>query len=542
MWYPFILQNLHFALNVFGSLVMFSIAWLYFDATKGRKTVKDILKIFGFLLLAFSFFLCSLVIETSFLLNPIVPKNVVDFISGILKNLGFFLILVGLIADPLQKKPKTSEEELNKQNSKLGLDQRITTTHNLANSLLPFSAIYFSVPLSLLVTLFYFIKFTKGLERHLKQPFLGFFVLSISELLSIPYILRNSQDVTLYDLVAPFGLLWVLQNFFLTISFLILGRWVFSYLLRRFETQLLIISVSAILFIFVLTAISYSTLLFKNIENETLARLEIDSRVLSYVLETKKLQVLTDAEFLAQNEKVVIATKTLDKKMLAELSEIFLLNKSQNSLLLVDSSGQVLARGEETERIGESLSNDPLVKRVLLGEGVTSLTVRNAVPAQVISIKGAYPIKLENNIIGAVVSGVNIDNAFVDGIKTSTGLDSAVYGGEKLSASTISSPSGSRSIGITEVNQNVVASVLGRGKNFKGTIKFLSVPYYASYQPIRDVDNNIIGMLFVGRRQLETFQAAGKSIEETFVMTAALMLLSLIPTYLISKYIVYQIK
>src|SRR4029077_17762803 len=103
---------------------------------------------------------------------------------------------------------------------------------------------------------------------------------------------------------------------------------------------------------------------------------------------------------------------------------------------VIDDVGRVLARGEDRERRGDSLSSDALVQRVILGQDATSLVVKEGVLAPQIFIRAATPIKKGGQIIGGVITGVPIDTAFVDAIKRSTGLEASIYADNILSATT----------------------------------------------------------------------------------------------------------
>jgi len=49
-------------------------------------------------------------------------------------------------------------------------------------------------------------------------------------------------------------------------------------------------------------------------------------------------------------------------------------------------------------------------------------------------------------------------------------------------------------------------------------------------------------MLFVGKEQTSVLQAASRSIELTFIVAVTLIVFSMIPAFLIAKYITYQVK
>jgi len=96
------------------------------------------------------------------------------------------------------------------------------------------------------------------------------------------------------------------------------------------------------------------------------------------------------------------------------------------------------------------------------------------------------------------------------------------------------------SVRIKEENETIKERVLAQGQTFEGSVDILSVPYFAVFSPLKSFDNNVVGMLFVGRPQTSILQTAARSIELTFSISAILLVLSGLPAYLISKYIAGQ--
>lgn len=532
MWNHFFLENAHFALNLFAALVVFVTMWLYIDAWTARKTLKDGLKILGLLLLTISFLIHATHIESTVLLSSFFGNSLNNLLVTYLKILGYLLLIVGLIIDPLQSHPKNK------------LPNKKYAAILALPPLIVLSYIPIAVPiLAVAVAFLYLRRSTVGLEDHLKPVSLAFYVLSLFELLALSENLQNTKSVDLYNLVAPFGPLWFAQHTVLLLAILILGRWVYYYLLKRLQTQLFMILTSAILVIFLLTTTTFTALLLKNLQDETLKRLETDVKVLNYALESKKQEALSDAQILAQDTEVIAAVEEKTKGSLVNKTENFLLTKKQNFLVVVSDSGQVLARGEDKERVGDSVSDDPQIKRALLGESSTSIGTKDGVLGPEVSVRAATPVKNGDKVIGAVMAGTIIDNAFVDGIKTATGLEAAVYGDDILSATTLLSADGkSRYIGIKEEGKGIKEKVLQKGESFTGAVYLLNSPYFAAYLPLKDVDTNPVGMLFVGTPQAGVLQTAAKSIELTFLVTVVLLVFSVIPAYFISKFISNQIR
>jgi len=521
MWSQFLLENFHFAINLFAALAFFSVFWLYLDAWIERKTLKEGFKILGFLFLSISFLLHATLIESSSFGTSLLDIRTTEKFSLVLRNLGYLFLVVGLISDPLVAKPKLSG----------------------------FVLFSFITPLFLSPILasgsawLYLRRATVGLENHTKKVALAFFVLALHELTAIPFLFSQIPNVDIYRLVAPLGPMWIFSHTLLFVSTAILITWAFSYLLKRINTQLFIIFTTTTLSIFLLTTVSFTFLLLKNISDETLIRLQTDVSVLSFALDSKKSEALAASEILTQNSEVITAVTTKDRRILAKAAEELLLARKLGSLIIIDESGQVLARGEDKDRIGDSLSDSSIVKRVLIGEKTSTLISQDFTIAPVVFVKTAAPLMLNGKVVGAVITSLPLDNNFLDGIKKLTGLEISVYGGDTLSATTISDLRGTaRPVGIKNTDKNINNIVLTKGQNYSGLTTLLNNSYFAAYQPLKDNNNEVIGMLLAGRYASSIFATASKSIELTFLITVTLTILSVFPSFFIAKYITNQLK
>ncbi|MBI5044634.1 MAG: cache domain-containing protein [Candidatus Levybacteria bacterium] len=531
MWLQFFLENFHFAINLAAALIFFAVFWLYFDAWSERRRLKEVARWLGFLFLAISFVISAIHIESTILTSPILSEKLSLTLLGFVRILGYFFLIISLVIEPLLPKPHT----------------RTKKTDSVVLPLTLFSGV-FSVqlffPILAVVTGFLYLRrSTVGLEDHIKPVSLSFFILSISELLSATTLFQNTSNAALFNLVAPFGIVWVVQHLVLLAVTIVLGKWAFGYLLKRFQSQLFILFSSCILVIFLLTTVSFTALLVKQLENDTLSHLTSDVKVLGLVVESKKGEVTSDAQAFAQNEQVIQLVNDRSLSQLFEISESYLLAKKESFLVITDANGQVLVRGEDKEHSKDSLSDDSLIKKALLGELAASIISKDGVISPQISIRGAAPIKSDGGVIGAVMTGVSVDDAFVDNMKKTTGLEASMYGGNHISATTLLAADGkTRLTGIAEENKSVKATVLDKGEALSTGVSFANVSYFASYFPLKDIDDNPVGMLFVGSRQVGVLAAAAKSIELTFIIAAFLLVFSIVPALLVSKYIARQLE
>lgn len=545
MWTQFILENIHFAINLFAALVMFAIMWLYVDAWQSKKNLNEGLRVLGFGLLAVSFLIQSVFVESSLLSNGLISPQDNWWLVIISRIGGYLVLLINLLLDPIQDRPHYQISEIGSQRS----DPRSPKSKH--PNLIAVAGLGFGTPawvllfpvLAAIVGFLYLRKATEGLENHLKPVALGFFVLSLAEMLALQSLFQSTPNVELYKIVAPFGPLWILQQLTLLAAILILGKWVFGYLLKRLQTQLFMIFNLAVLVIFLVTSVGFTFLLLHNFQNDSLKQLETDVRVLNLSFDSKKEETISNAQILAQNPQLQAAIESNSRKELQILAQSFLLTKKVTSVVITSETGQVLARGEDPEKVGASLSDDPLIKRSLVGETVAAPASIEGILSPEIYIRAAAPIQSSGATKGVVMVSYTIDNAFVDGIKQTTGLEASVYGDNLLSATTLVSEDGTTRLnGIKEEDPLIKEQVLEKGGAYSGSVTISSLPYFAAILPLKDLDNNPNGMLLVARLQSSILTAAAASIQLTFIITALLLVLSIIPAYFISKFISGQIK
>ena len=522
MWYQFLLENSHFAASLFAAMVMFAVSWLYFDAWLERKNFIGALRITGFLCLSISFLVHATFIETALLSTSILGSEVNSLLTLVMRVLGYGLIATSLYFDQLQEKPVTS---------------------GVTNAVLGFSLklVFLQPFLAVTVGFLYLRRAIRGLEHHLKMPGFAFLVLFLFEIVSLSKLWEGTDNVDIYDLVAPFAPLWIIQHIILIVGIFILGKWVWQYLLKRLLSQLFMIFIASILVIFLVTTVSFTFLILKNLQDESLRQLTADVKVLNFAIESKKAETLADAELVAQNPQVISQVLENKRSELADFTKEFLLAKKYSTVFIVNKVGQVLARGDDPERIGDSLSDDRLIKRVLAGENLSSIITKDGVLAPDVSIRSAAVMKKDGELAGAVVTAVIIDNAFVDGVKKATGLEASIYGGNQLSATTLAVGGESRANGVKLDSEEIRKKVLLDGQGFSGPVNILNVSYIAAIEPMQDMDNNPVGMLFMGREQVGVLAAAGKSIELTFLVAVILLVIIIMPTYFVSKYISSQL-
>jgi hypothetical protein len=84
--------------------------------------------------------------------------------------------------------------------------------------------------------------------------------------------------------------------------------------------------------------------------------------------------------------------------------------------------------------------------------------------------------------------------------------------------------------------------VLKQGNDYRGNVKIGGVGYLSAISPLKDVDNVTQGMMSASRTETSVFNLAVKSIELTYLIAAAMIILSIIPSYFVSKQINRQLE
>lgn len=165
------------------------------------------------------------------------------------------------------------------------------------------------------------------------------------------------------------------------------------------------------------------------------------------------------------------------------------------------------------------ISNPELVELNDLLKESTSIKIKptpKAMPTGKLELRGvmakeyAMPVLDGNGNIKEVIYGgriINRDYSLVDRIKTivfgNEMYDSkpvgtvTVFQGDTRISTNVLDKQGERAVG-TRVSAEVFEQVIGRGQTWHDRAFVVTHWYKTAYEPIRDIQNNVIGMLYVG--------------------------------------------
>ncbi len=101
---------------------------------------------------------------------------------------------------------------------------------------------------------------------------------------------------------------------------------------------------------------------------------------------------------------------------------------------------------------------------------------------------------------------VNDNFEIPDKVKDLCGGTATIFMGDLRVSTNVKKEDGSRAIG-TKLQGPAYDAIFKEGKPYRGEAKILGVPYFTSYDPLRDASGSIIGVLYVGVKKSEFFES-----------------------------------
>ena len=255
-------------------------------------------------------------------------------------------------------------------------------------------------------------------------------------------------------------------------------------------------------------------------------------------------------------------------------------------LVVTDKDGRVIIRTQNPEEYRDSQAEDPLIKKVLTNKKAIAspviikredlikegqcfadrakitivsdyATKTNKTPdieTSGMMLKAAVPIFDDNrHLLGIIYGGdlLNGNYGIVDKIKE-TVYQGEVYKNHDMGTATIFQDdiristnvltgNGERAIG-TRVSREVYDRVIKDGKQWIDRAMVVNSRYITAYEPIRNIDNKVIGMLYVGMLQDKYIDFKWRLLLIFFAVTITGMLLVFVISNFLANTITKPIK
>lgn len=492
----FILNNLHFSLEILGALAFLVVVWLAYDAFKIRKDFLTVSRGVGFLFLAIAQLIHALNFSSDL-------WGYSGYISNIL-GLGFVVWNLWLEAPVSRPEFKA-----------------ILILPGLSSLLVPFNVI--AALGNFTVSYLAYRQYKRELKKTLMPFWIGFSFFTLGAGLAVFY----ERDA--------FNVLWAVGHIAEFVGFLFVGWWVWHYLQLRIREEMLLIFVSITMFMAVLVSLTFSTILINRQEAQTSVNLSVNVKVLDYAISRLKEESLAKAKLIAGNEELKAAMASDNFPAIEELLNNIIVEEKLGLVTLVDSEGYAVMRAHAPSQREDLLSGQSSVSSALAGKAVVTIE-KDSVDG--FAVRAASPIFAESggNIVGAVAAGFQLDNALADNIRRITGLEMSIYDGDTRVGTTALNPDGkTRSAGIKETNSVILEGVLKNGNDVTLRTAILSRPFLASFLPLKNSENKVVGMISAAKSQEEILKTAQATSRFTLVIVAIIMLIMVLPIYAITR-------
>ncbi|MGB7572700.1 MAG: cache domain-containing protein, partial [Thermodesulfobacteriota bacterium] len=342
------------------------------------------------------------------------------------------------------------------------------------------------------------------------------------------------------------------------------------------KAQLALIFLAVACLIGVVTSLIVNSLITNQIIFEAQERVKEDLNTARYVYASKIREIDRTVRWTAIRHVLKKGLKEKNISPVRNELEGLMVEEGLDFLTLVDRNGVVVFRFHNPPVSGDSLLHDPFIRmalerkeisgtQVLSGDELSkegrSLTLKAVIqsipvpkekPAKIMEetsgmvLKAANPIiDFNGEVLGALTGGVLVNRNFeiVDQIKNIVFKD-AKYKGKEIGTATIFlgdlristnviDREGNRAIG-TRAMQEVQQQVLGKGVPWIQRAFVVDDWYITAYEPIRDVQDKIVGMLYVGMLESKYALMKERLILLFFFFSMSGMLIALAVSFFLS--------
>ncbi len=340
--------------------------------------------------------------------------------------------------------------------------------------------------------------------------------------------------------------------------------------------QLALIFLAVACFTGVVTSLIVNSLVTNQIIFEAQERVKEDLNTARYVYASRIREIDRTIRWTAIRHVLKSGLKKRDVSSIRKELEGLMAEEGLDFLTLVDRNGVAVFRFHNPPSSGDSLLKDPFIRmalekkeisgtQVLSGDELSkegrSLARRAVIPSIPVPkekpsrnmeetsgmvIKAAGPVfDFNGEVLGALTGGVLLSRncEIVDQIKNIVFKD-AKYKGKEIGTATIflgdlristnvMDKEGNRAIG-TRAMQEVQEQVLGKGVPWIHRAFVVDDWYITAYEPIRDVQDKIVGMLYVGMLESKYALMKERLILLFFFFAMSGMLIALTVSFFLS--------
>ncbi|MBR1832682.1 MAG: methyl-accepting chemotaxis protein [Ruminiclostridium sp.] len=259
-------------------------------------------------------------------------------------------------------------------------------------------------------------------------------------------------------------------------------------LFKRLGTQIILLSVAS-LAITVAIVLTVSLIMFGSYNDSILVeRSVVGMNVLENKLDEKMTEIRTNYDSWSSQSSFVSAMTFRNETYFAD--EWKNLSSSEGDFCAIsDIKGNVLYKSDNypftTFDLGAVAAGTNTVKGIYLYDDVLCLLCSGQISA--------------NGVTSGLTVGFKLDSSdWLDDLKKMIDCDVTIFKGNTRYATTINDPSNNQRIVGTTMASNIENTVINGKSTYQGKATIVGKPYYVSYEPMYDVNKNVIGAYFSG--------------------------------------------
>lgn len=543
----FWLEYLHFIVAIFAILVSVSATALFFLTYRTEAKLTTAWRAIGFASLALGFFL--LILERKF------PG--VGIFALAVEAFGFYGILRGVSADlnlsklqniaPTASSKKTSKKKKSKKEEpKKGIGSFITNLLVLViigiiailllvlyedfvlSAEVAFMLIFILATIRLQIRRYRRESSSKKTRRQNLYPLVAYIFLGLAGVSFLFYRLPELDIVLFREIQLNYSLAWQLGLWLSLIGFFFLAVWAWAYIRVRVTLRTYVVFMTIGVVISSLGALVFTQLIFSIVERNNLELMERGARSEQTILLDRLDTALFVAHTIALTPGIADKINVGDRNGITVTAEQQLFDASLDILRIYNADGEVISSPGDIRDVGRVFNEDDILNFVITQRSqLKTFDVEEGILTPQMIARGLYPIVSAGEVVGVVEASYRIDDGFVDFSKDSTGLDVTIYVGTERSATTVTTLDGvSRWVGSKETDQEVKNRVLGDSQIYSTPAERLGVPYYSGYIPVKDVNDQVIGMVSVGSPTVILFEDTRQQLVTTFLIVTIISFFS----------------
>jgi len=343
------------------------------------------------------------------------------------------------------------------------------------------------------------------------------------------------------------------------------------------KTKLALIFLATACFIGVVTSLIVNSVITNQIIYEAQERVKEDLNTARWVYTSKTKDIDRAIRWTSARQMVLTtAIRERDASPLRAPFSRLMAQEGLDFLTLLDQKGTVIYRFQNPGVAGDSLLQDPFVRSALDRKGISGTQILSGeelakegkalskrATSQLVPtpkekptekleetsgmvLRSAHPvIGFDGKVLGVLAGGVLLNRNYeiVDQIKDIV-FKNAKYKGKDIGTATIFlgdlristnviDREGNRAIG-TRAMEQVSEQVLEKGMPWIQRAFVVDDWYITAYEPIRDVQNRIVGMLYVGMLESKYATMKERIILLFFFFSLSGMLIALTISFLLS--------